>query len=352
VIGGYCELLLSQLPPDGKQSSHVRAIADAGARASALTHRLLAFSRRAVLAPKVININTVASDAEQILRRLIGEDIQLRVVMGQPIDNVKVDPNHLSQVLMNLAVNSRDAMPMGGMLTIETGNLEPDDQFYLRHADAQAGRYVRLVVSDTGIGMTPDVKAHAFEPFYTSKGIGRGTGLGLAVAHGIVKQSGGQIDVESESGVGTTFTIYLPAVNDLETETGDAASPPAIRGRERVLLVEDEESVRDLVADALRGCGFDVLTAVNGREALSLVDTHPGPIDLLVTDVVMPHVDGRDLAEKLRVRLPGLKVLFMSGYTDDAMLRRGIFQAEEAFVQKPFALASLAKKIREVLDRS
>jgi PAS domain S-box-containing protein len=350
VIGGYCELLLGKLSADDRLSSHVRAIADAGARASAVTHRLLAFSRRAVLAPKVLNINTVATDAEHILRRLIGEDIHLRVVMGQPIRNVKVDPNHLSQVLMNLAVNSRDAMPKGGTLTIETGNLEPDGQFFQRHADARIGPYVRLVVSDTGIGMTPDIKARVFEPFYTSKGVGHGTGLGLAVAHGIVKQSGGQIDVESEPGVGTTFTIYLPAVDEAEAGTGPASDSPAVRGQETILLVEDEESLRDLVVDAMEAKGFTVLSAANGREALQFVDAHRGPIDLLVTDVVMPHVDGRDLADQLRARLPGLKVLFMSGYMEDAMLRRGIFQAQEAFLQKPFALTSLGTKIRELLD--
>jgi PAS domain S-box-containing protein len=354
VIEGYCGMLLDNLPPEDPLRSDVRAIADAGHRAASLTQRLLAFSRRAVLTPKVVDVNSIVRETEHILRRLIGEDILLTVTLHPTGGHVKVDPGHLGQVLINLALNARDALPAGGKLTICT---EQADRAGVVSADGQdvaPGRYVRLVVSDTGHGMSPDVKAHIFEPFFTTKGVGLGTGLGLAVVHGFVKQSGGYIDVESEEGQGTTFSIALPLVDDIPVVQQQAPTPIEMiaRGAETVLIVEDEEAVRHLLAQGLRNYGFTVMTARDGTEALHLVRERAAKIDLLVTDVVMPNMSGRDLADRLRTELAGLKVLFMSGYTDDTLLRHGVYEARESFLQKPFVLRTLAAKARETLDRN
>jgi two-component system, cell cycle sensor histidine kinase and response regulator CckA len=351
VIAGYCEILLTQLSGHETLYNHVRSISDAGEHAASLTQRLLAFSRQAVLAPKVLNINAVVSDTERMLRRLIGEDILLTVSLDGRARHVRIDPGHMSQVVMNLALNARDALPKGGTLTIETSNADLEGQTGRVDADVPRGHYVRLVVHDNGCGIAADVKDRIFEPFFTTKGIGKGTGLGLAVVHGIVRHSGGHITVESEPGHGARFTIYLPAVDETPAETERTTSEVAARGVETILLVEDEDAVRGLEELALRRQGFHVLTAADGTEALRLARSHQGAIDLLATDVVMPNMSGRDLADTLRSERTGLKVLFLSGYTDDTLLRHGVFNAHEAFLQKPFTLTALARKVREVLDR-
>jgi PAS domain S-box-containing protein len=351
VIAGYCGMLLEKLPTHDPLRSDVRAIADAGHRAASLTQRLLAFSRRAVLTPKIVDIDSVVRETDHILRRLIGEDILMTVALDAGGGQIKVDPGHLGQVLINLALNARDALPAGGKLTIRTEQVELEAHVSADGQDVPPGRYVRLVVSDTGLGMSPDVKARIFEPFFTTKGVGQGTGLGLAVVHGFVKQSGGFIDVESEEGNGSTFSISLPRVDEIPMVQPQAPTEIVARGTETVMIVEDEEAVRHLLAQGLRNYGFTVMTARDGADALHLVRDRAAQIDLLVTDVVMPNMSGRDLADRLRNEFAGLKVLFMSGYTDDTLLRHGVYEARESFLQKPFVLRAFASKVREILDR-
>jgi len=350
VITLSSHLLIEEMENGAPRLTHVKDIADAAERASALTRQLLAFGRKAVLAPKVLDINLVVGDAESMLRRLLGEDVQLIVELDSAPCSVTIDPGHLGQVLMNLSVNARDAMPMGGTLTIATANLGPEHQPPPDRSQSDVLRQVCLRVTDTGTGMPPDVVGRIFEPFFTSKGMGKGTGLGLAVVHGIVEQSGGHIDVHSEPGAGTTFNIYLPASEPGPLGAAESASAAARNGHESILLVEDETSLRNLAARALRARGFSVMLAGDGAEALRLLETHREPLDLLVTDVVMPNMDGRELADRLRARMPGLKVLFLSGYMDDALLRRGVFEANETLLLKPFTPSSLAQRVREVLD--
>jgi two-component system, cell cycle sensor histidine kinase and response regulator CckA len=350
VITLSSHMLLEEMEAGVPHAGHVQDIADAADRASALTQQLLAFGRKAVLAPKVLDVNAVVRDAEKMLRRLIGEDVELTVALDPLAWPVTMDRGQLGQVLMNLSVNARDAMPVGGRLVIDTANVDLTGPRAPERIDASPGRYVRLNVADTGAGMSSDVIGHIFEPFFTSKGVGKGTGLGLAVVHSIVEQSGGHIVVESEPGAGTTFSIYLPASEEGIGASREAARAAPTRGHETILLVEDEASLRNLAARALRARGFNVLLAGDGTEALRLLETYRGPIDLLATDVVMPNMDGRELADRLRVRIPGLKVLFLSGYMDDALLRRGVFQADETLLQKPFTPSSLAQRVREVLD--
>jgi len=349
VITLSSHMLLEEMEAGVPHAGHVQDIADAADRASALTQQLLAFGRKAVLAPKVLDVNAVVGDAEKMLRRLIGEDIELSVVLDPLAWAVTMDRGQLGQILMNLSVNARDAMPVGGRLMIATANVELKAPLAGR-TDASPGRYIRLNVTDTGTGMASDVVGRIFEPFFTSKGVGKGTGLGLAVVHSIVEQSGGHIVVESALGAGTTFSIYLPASEDGVGVSGEGTRVAPSKGHETILLVEDEASLRNLAARALRGRGFNVLLAADGTEALRLFETYRGPIDLLATDVVMPNMDGRELADRLRARIPGLKVLFLSGYMDDALLRRGVFRADETLLQKPFTPSSLAQRVREVLD--
>jgi two-component system, cell cycle sensor histidine kinase and response regulator CckA len=350
IISGYSEILLSTLESNNPMRESVRAISEAGERAASLTRQLLAFSRRSVLAPKVLDLNEVVRETERLLRRLIGEDVLLTAVLDPTISMVKIDPGQLGQVLMNLAVNARDAMPRGGKLTVETRNVELDQDYARVHAEALPGRYVLLSISDTGSGMTTDVKAHLFEPFFTTKEVGKGTGLGLAVVLGIVKQSGGRVEVYSEPEIGTTFKIYLPAVEEQISAPKGIDAGIDGRGAETVLLVEDEDGVRGLALLALQTHGYKVVPASNGKEALKLVEKHEGGIALLVTDVVMPGMGGPELAEGLHLRFPQMKVLYTSGYTDDAVIRHGLLQEKVAFLQKPYTPLTLVRKARQVLD--
>lgn len=350
IISGYSELMLDTLPKDSRLRRSVQAIDDAGKRAAALTRQLLAFSRQTVLEPKVLDVNQIVAESQKLLGRLIGEDVNLHTVLAQNLSHVKADPGLLGQVVMNLAVNARDAMPTGGKLTIETSETELDEQYARTRAEVRPGRYVLLAVSDTGHGMPPEVLARIWEPFFTTKGIGKGTGLGLAVVHGIVKQSGGHADVYSETGLGTTFKIYLPAADALPAAAGEQRVDTPRRGSETVLLVEDEEMVRELAVAALQAHGYVVVTANDGQDALRVLGEHQGFLDLLVTDVVMPNMGGRALADVLRPRYPHMKILFVSGYTDNTVVRHGILQAEVAFLQKPYTPMSLVRKVRQVLD--
>lgn len=348
----YGELLLGQIDHNPATENAVNQIVKASEKASLLTRQLLAFSRQAVLEPKVLNLNDIVQETEKMLHRLIGEDVIFLTLLDASLNLVKVDPGHLEQILLNLAVNARDAMPQGGKLTIETRNVELDEVYARLHPEASPGQYVSLTVSDNGIGMSPDVKSRIFEPFFTTKGPGEGTGLGLSTVYGIVRQSGGLIEVYSELSLGTTFKIYLPIY--VETTPVNPLSLPVIatRGTETILLVEDEEEVRDISVVVLQEYGYRVLSAANGAEALALAETHKGMIDILVTDVVMPEMSGRQLADTLTARYPHLKVLFLSGYTDDAIVHHGVLKSEVAFLQKPFTLNSLRKKVREVLDQN
>jgi two-component system, cell cycle sensor histidine kinase and response regulator CckA len=350
VIFGYSHMLLARLKPDDASRTMVDEIRRAGERASALTRQLLAFTRQQVLEPRIVDLNSILHDIETMLRRLIGEDVEFSTTLREGISLVKVDPGQIEQVIMNLVVNSRDAMPHGGQLTIETGQVELHGPYARAHPESRTGRFVMLAISDTGIGMTPEVKSRIFEPFFTTKG-GKGTGLGLAVVQGIVKQSGGTIEVYSEAGVGTTFKIYLPATAEDRASIPDVGrdSPPS--GRETILLVEDEDGVRELAAAALEGFGYEVLSAARGSAALQLMAAHGDKIQLLLTDVIMPEMSGRQLAATLQAEYAHLKVLFLSGYTDDAVVRHGVLQSHVAFLQKPFTPVALARKVREVLDQ-
>jgi len=318
-----------------------------------LTRQLLAFSRRQIMEMKVIELNNLLRDMEKMFHRLIGEDIELVSVLAEDLGRVKVDPGQMEQVILNLVINSRDAMPRGGKLTIETANVEIDEKYVHNHVGAKPGRYVRVSVSDTGVGMTPEVKGRIFEPFFTTKEKGMGTGLGLSTVYGIVKQSGGNVWVYSELGKGATFKVYLPRVDEpLEEETEKQIKRELPRGGETVLVAEDEGDVRSLVVQILKRQGYKVLEASNGEEALILCEKHQGMVHLLVTDVVMPVMSGRELKERLLLLHPEAKVLYMSGYTDDAVVRHGVLEEGVNFLQKPFSMEKLVDKVREVLDKN
>jgi signal transduction histidine kinase len=352
VIMSYSSLLLSEMAADDAMRGDIQEISAAAERAAALTRQLLAFSRKQVLQMRPVNLNSVVADVEKMLRRLIGEDISLTANLDPELALISADPGQLEQVLINLAVNARDAMPGGGALTITTDNARLSDEHGERHLGAAPGKYVMLAVTDTGSGMTKEVQQRLFEPFYTTKGPGKGTGLGLATVHGIVKQSGGDVYVYSELGHGTTFKVYFPLLTnatDILTATAEhrAVTP---RGSETVLLAEDDESLRALGARVLSGLGYNVLVARTGSEALRIVAEHNGLIHLIATDVVMPEMNGSQLVEKVLEARPEIRVLFMSGYTDDEVMRRGVIDGQTAFLQKPFTPDLLAHKVREVLD--
>jgi PAS domain S-box-containing protein len=352
-IGGYSDLLLADLPPDDRRRHDVEEIHQATERAAALTHQLLAFSRRQVLQPKVINLNALVPDIEKMLRRLIGEDILFATVLHPSLGNVRADPGQLEQVIVNLAVNARDAMLDGGRLTIETRNVELDEAYTAEHPAVKPGRYVMLAVTDSGFGMDEETKARIFEPFFTTKVRGKGTGLGLATVYGIIQQTGGHIWPYSEPGRGTTMRVYLPRVDapaDPIERPRDAA-PEALRGSETILVVEDEAPVRAVTRQLLERNGYTVLEAPDGPAALALVDGEAGGrhIDLLLTDVIMPGMSGRELAAQLNARRPNVRVLFMSGYTDDAVVRHGMLEPGLAYLEKPFRPTALLRKVRGVL---
>jgi CheY-like chemotaxis protein/two-component sensor histidine kinase len=352
VIQGYCRLLTDrfQLNPEGRDQ--VKRIEDAAEKAASLTRQLLAFSRKQVLQPRVINLTSLVSNIDKLLRRMIGEDIELLTITPPHLGLVKADPSQIEQVIMNLAVNARDAMPEGGRLTLETANVELDSGYAAEHPGVIPGPYVMLAVSDNGSGMTDETKARIFEPFFTTKEMGRGTGLGLSMVYGIVSQSGGHIWVYSEVGHGTTFKIYLP-----RTEEG-AASPPleqpavsTVPGTETILLVEDDAQLRDLVRTILTANGYSVLAPLDAEAIRAITEDGASKINLLLTDVIMPGINGRELARQFITLNPGIKVLYMSGYTENAIVHHGVLDESTHFLQKPFTPSALTTKVREILDQ-
>lgn len=344
VIKGHSSLLLEH---SGLERSSVERIADAAERAAALTRQMLAFSRRQVLVPRIINLNSIVTDMDKMLRRLIGEDIQMVTCPAPDLGSVKADPSQFEQIIMNLVVNARDAMPHGGKITIETCNLEVDRSSSARSEGVPPGRYVMLIVTDTGVGMDPEIQAHVFEPFFTTKEVGKGTGLGLSTVYGIVKQSGGLIFLSSTPGRGTTFRVYLPRVDQTAEPMQPEKIPASSSGVETILLVEDDRMLRDLVASVLTSCGYSVLVAGHAAEAESLLASRQGNVQLLLTDLVMPGMNGKELAKRVNSLNDKIKVLYMSGYAD-AQIQ---MSSDMHFIQKPFAPSSLTAKIREILDQ-
>jgi PAS domain S-box-containing protein len=352
VIMGQASFTLMKLPENDPLAKRMDSIIEAGHRAAELTGQLLAFSRQQVLEPKVFSANSVVSETEKMLRNIIGEDIQVVADLAADLGMVRADPGQLQQVIMNLAVNSRDAMPKGGRLLLATSNVHVDEPYVSKHSTVSVGDYVLLVISDTGAGMDAATQARIFEPFFTTKERGRGTGLGLATAYGIIKQSGGHIWVYSELGEGTMFKIYLPRV--FQGATTARAPRPRVdcRGTETVLLAEDQQQYRELISEILRDHGYRVLEAGNGKAALEPGRNRELPVHLLLTDVIMPEMSGFDLARSLRQFHPQARVIFMSGYTDDAVSRHGVIEEGDGFLQKPFGPTELVTRVREVLDRA
>jgi two-component system cell cycle sensor histidine kinase/response regulator CckA len=349
VISGYGDMIMRGLAADDPLHGCIEEVLKASSRATSLTNQLLAFSRRQVIQPKILDVNVLVANMDRMLRRVIGEHIELETVLTPGLSPVKADAGQLEQVIMNLVVNARDAMPEGGKVYIRTGNVDVPRSSGL-HADVRPGSYVRLTVADTGQGIDAEIMIHLFEPFYSSKATGKGTGLGLSTVYGIVKQSGGEIVVESEPGSGATFHMYLPRVIGV-TDIAHPRPEPIVRsGTETILLVEDEPGVRQLVREMLHQLGYTILEAGGGAEALRIFAQHEGAIDLLLTDVIMPQMSGRDLAERLCTLRPALKVLYISGYTDDMLAHHGVLEPNVYLLPKPFAPDELAKKLREVLD--
>ena len=351
-IMGYADMMmmtgLRQDDPLYHQAKGIRKAAD---RAAALTRQLLAFSRKEVLQPQVVNLNSVVSDLEKMLRRLIGEDINLALSLSPDLASVKADLSQMEQVIMNLAINARDALPQGGKLIIETRNVYLDDAYGTRHFQAHPGSYILLSVSDNGPGMDAETQAQIFEPFFTTKEAGKGTGLGLSTVYGIVKHSGGHVEVYSELGRGTSFKIYLPTVEEVAAPLKPMLTPEEpLGGSETILIVEDDEMLRELIKDGLDKQGYQVLEARHGGEALLLCQGYQGPIHLMLTDVVMPQMSGRELAERLGPLRPEMKVIFMSGYTEDAIVLQNVLDSPMLFLQKPFSYLDLIHKVRSVLD--
>jgi CheY-like chemotaxis protein len=350
VVAGYSSLLKERLAGDETAVRYADEISKAGNRAAALTRQLLAFSRKQVIQPTILDLNSLLTETEKMLRRLIGEDVEINIVRGAGLGRVKADVGQVEQVVLNLAINARDAMPQGGKLTIETGNAELDETIGTVHANAKPGRYVMLSVSDTGCGMDRETLNHIFEPFFTTKGPTKGTGLGLSTVYAIVEKAGGYIWVYSEPGKGARFKVYLPLIEDAAQPL--AAGPDqfaAPRGTETILLVEDEEQMRVLMRTCLERGGYTVLHVPHGEAAIQMVSQHDGPIHMLLTDVVMPGINGRELAQSLSLSRPEMKVLYISGYTADLVAERGILQPEVAVLEKPFTKDALLWKVHEVL---
>ena len=354
VILNYTEFAMESAQMGDQLKDDLLEVKTAAERAAVLTRQLLAFSRKQVLQPVLLDLNKIAVGVEKMLRRILGEDIELVLVLAPDLGTTLADPGQIEQVFMNLVVNARDAMPRGGKITIETTNVEVDDEHAARGIDLKIGHYVEVAVADTGCGMDEPTKARLYEPFFTTKEKGKGTGLGLSTVYGIVKQSAGNIWVDSEPGVGTTFKIYLPR-QPVTTQAASISAPVVLRrstGNETILVVEDEEALRKVATRTLEAAGYTVLTAANGDEALLTCAQHVGDIPLLVTDVVMPRMSGRQLAERLLEILPEIKVLYMSGYTDDAIVHHGVLDAGTHFLSKPFTAADLTQKVQETLDAS
>jgi PAS domain S-box-containing protein len=350
-IIGYSQLSLRRLDPDDPIARNINEIMKAAGRAASLTRQLLAFSRKQILEAKVLDLNIVVNDMFKMLCRLIGEDIELATVPAPNLNKVKADSCQIEQIIMNLVVNARDAMPGGGKLTIETANVLLDSEYALQHLPTLPGAYVMLAVSDTGTGMDQQTLSRIFEPFFTTKELGKGTGLGLSTVYGIVKQSGGYIWVYSEVGKGTTLKVYLPRVNErLVPDTPRPAPRPIPGGSETILLVEDDDQVREIAREILERKGYRALPAANGEQALAVAQQQTGKIDLMITDVVMPQMSGRELAEHMSLLRPEMKILYMSGYTDDATVRHGLLDRQFEFIQKPFTADVLARKVRDTLD--
>ncbi|HTB83887.1 MAG TPA: ATP-binding protein [Candidatus Sulfotelmatobacter sp.] len=351
VINGYCALALQKEQEVRPVRKNLEEIQKASERASALTGQLLAFSRKQVLQPRVLHLNEIVQGMEKMLRRLIGEDIELSTFYDSSLKNVLADPGQIEQVIMNLVVNARDAMPRGGKLNIKTSNISIDQKSSSRNRTLEIGDYVMIAISDNGVGMTEEIKAHLFEPFFTTKGLGKGTGLGLATCYGIIGQSGGDIRVYSEPNSGTTFKIYLPRTDATFEPVVISDSGRLSTGTESILIVEDDPSVRALTVAILRNCGYQVQDSSNAFEALILLKRNPR-FDLVITDVIMPQMSGKELYDQIKDQLPHIKVMLISGYTDDALAHHGVLDEGLAFLEKPFSPAKLARKVREILDAS
>ena len=352
VISGYNRMILDELSPLDPLRGSAEEILKAADRAAALTNQLLAFSRRQVMRPEVLNVNEVLANVQKMLHRLIGEQVELVLNVGRALDSIRADPNHIEQAVINLAINARDAMPNGGRITIETANVHLDEGYTRTHLGVVPGDFVMIAVSDTGHGMDAETRRHIFEPFFTTKERGKGTGLGLATVYGMVKQSGGDIWVYSEIGKGSTFKLYFPTVTSPALESsGDGTLQSTVRGTETVLVVEDENAVRELTVKMLRQLGYTVLTAASGAEAIEICQNPDSTISLLVTDVIMPSMSGRQLADRLLAMRPEIKVLYLSGYTEDTVSDHGVLEEGVNFLPKPFAREVLGRKIREILAR-
>jgi len=351
VITGYSDLMLAGRDLTEPQRAALEEIHRSAQRGGQLTHQLLAFSRRQPLEPRIVRVNDLILQMEKMLHRLIGEDVELITIPAASRDSVEADAGRLEQVIMNLVVNARDAMPDGGKLTIETGTVQLSESYSARQLGIQPGQHVTISISDTGVGMDEETQSHLFEPFFTTKGPGRGTGLGLATAYGIIRQSGGAIGIVSQLGKGATARIYLPVAEaKAEAVAEKTTSVEQLTGAETILLVEDEARVRKLIVDILSACGYRVLEATRGNEAVRLAATHKGPIHLAVVDVVMPEMSGPDVVRQIQPGHPDMRVLYISGYTDEAIVHHGILESGAAFLQKPFLPGVLARRVREVLD--
>jgi len=351
IINGYCDLLaIEDLPED--ISASIEQIHKAGERAARLTSQLLTFSRKQLIKPEIVDLNALIKDHNKMLRRLLGEDIVISILPGPESGLINIDPGQMEQIIMNISINARDAMPFGGRLTIETSNIDFDDSIINSQAEMQPGPYTMLAISDNGVGMEESIRSRIFEPFFTTKGRGKGTGLGMSTVYGIVKQNNGFIYVYSEPGKGTTFKVYFPRVEkDGKKVKSSIADLTDLHGTETILLAEDEAGVRNITRSILSQSGYNVIIAENGIEAMQRFEEYSGDINMLLTDVIMPLMSGRELAEKMRSKQPDLKILFISGYTDDVIAQHGVLDDDVEFIQKPYSPTALAKKVKEVLNK-